>query len=57
MKLPVHDWQFWIVSALSLAALLYLLREVLPARLSPFASRRRGRATTLTVKGKTREKK
>ncbi len=53
--MPVDDWQFWVVSVLAVLALAYLLREVLPERWSPFKRKKRGKATTLTVKGKSRE--
>ncbi|GJQ29432.1 MAG: hypothetical protein HBSAPP03_13160 [Phycisphaerae bacterium] len=53
--MPVHDWQFWVVSLAAVLALAYLLREVLPAKWSPFRRKPRGKPTTLTVKGKARE--
>ncbi len=53
-SLPVHDWQFWAVSLIALAAAAWLLRSVLPI---PFLSarhrrRKRQRRVTLTVDGK-----
>ncbi|GAB4549720.1 MAG: hypothetical protein Tsb0013_11150 [Phycisphaerales bacterium] len=48
---PVHDWQFWVVTLMALAALLYLLRGLLPGAKKRKAARR-GR-TTLTVGGKS----
>jgi hypothetical protein len=49
---PIGDWQFWVVTALAVLALAYLLREVLPARLSLWKRRPGGRKATLTIKGK-----
>lgn len=49
--MPVGDWQFWVVTAAALAAALYLLREVLPPRMSPFR-RRRGKSASLTISGR-----
>ncbi len=50
---PVHDWQFWVVTAVALLALLWLLRGVLPI---PWIRRRRRarrgqHRATLTVDG------
>lgn len=57
-SLPYHDWQFWVVSALALGALVVVLRMVLPASLVPRRFRRggKGRKTTLTVGGKPVDK-
>jgi len=48
---PVGDVQFWVVTAIGLAALAFLLRGLVPKRWKP-----RGRAgekkATLTVEGK-----
>ncbi len=57
--MPIGDWQFWVVTVLALAAAAYLLREVLPARVSPFKKRTRGSSvkTSLTVGGKSVERK
>lgn len=55
MHLPLEDWQFWVVTLAAGLAGLYLLREVLPPRMSPFRRRPRGKPTTLTVKGKSRK--
>jgi hypothetical protein len=53
VKVPIHDWQFWAVTAAALAALAYVLREVLPAKWSPFKSRRKGKSASLTIEGKS----
>jgi hypothetical protein len=55
--MPVGDWQFWIVSLAALIAVLYLLRGVLPRKLSPFRRRGAGVKTSLTVAGKSVERK
>lgn len=41
--MPIHDWQFWVVTIVSLAALLMLRRVLMP--------RKKGKKTTLTVGG------
>lgn len=48
---PVHDWQFWVVTALALGAMLFLLRPLLPGAKKRKAMRR-GR-TTLTIDGRS----
>lgn len=50
---PIHDWEFWVASAVALFAAAYLLRGVLPI---PFLTARlrrsrRERRVTLTVEG------
>lgn len=55
--MPTHDWQFWIVSALALCGLLYILRAVLPAQWNPLRRKGKGVKTTLTISGKTPPKK
>ncbi|CAN5796026.1 hypothetical protein BH11PLA1_BH11PLA1_13030 [soil metagenome] len=54
MRLPLGDWQFWVVTGLALCAAGYLLRNVLPI---PILSRRARRKrqekkTTLTISAK-----
>lgn len=48
---PVHDWQFWVVTALALGAAVYLLRGVIPG----LKKRRSGKSqrTSLTVGGRS----
>jgi len=53
VSLPVGDWQFWVVTAAAALAAMYLLREVLPAKVSPFRKRRKGKPASLTISGKT----
>jgi hypothetical protein len=55
MRLPLGDWQFWLVSAIFLAAAAYLLRGTIPI---PYISRRfkerkQQRRVTLTVRGRS----
>jgi len=51
--LPVHDWQFWVVTAIALVAAWLVLRMVVPARWWPWKKRRAGRPASLTIGGKT----
>jgi len=53
VSLPVHDWQFWVVTALALVAALTTARKLLPARWRPWGRKPRGRGATLTVGGRT----
>lgn len=57
MSKLLHDWQFWVVTCFAALALLWMLRNVLPAKVSPFARRTKGRAATLTVGGRPVGKK
>ena len=52
--MPVGDWQFWVVSVLALAALVAVVRMVVPPSLWPrrFRRKSKGKATTLTVGGR-----
>ncbi len=38
--MPIGDWQFWIVSALGLAALYFVVRPFIPRRRTSGRSRR-----------------
>ncbi len=56
---PVYDWQFWVVTALFLAAAVWLLKGFIPI---PWLSKRakRKKATkhvSLTIDGKSPEKR
>ena len=55
MRLPLGDWQFWLVTAIFLAAAAYLLRGVLPIPVLSrrHKSRRRQRKVTLTIRGRS----
>lgn len=46
---PVHDWQFWVVTALFLAAVAWLARGIIPRLKGRKGASRRA---TLTVGGK-----
>lgn len=50
--MPTHDWQFWVVSAVALAAAAWIIRSL--ARVIYPRKSRRGRSSraTLTVAGK-----
>lgn len=54
-SLPIGDWQFWVVTALALLAVLWLARSVLP-----WGSRKKrpGKSTrvSITIGGKPPEK-
>ncbi|MBL4809917.1 MAG: hypothetical protein JKY43_07675 [Phycisphaerales bacterium] len=43
--MPIHDWQFWVVTAAGVFAALWLIRLVLPKK-------KRGTRASLTVGGK-----
>ncbi len=50
---PIHDWEFWVATAIALFAAIYLLRNILPipwlrSRLKRKSQERR---VTLTVEG------
>ena len=47
---PIDDWQFWVVTALFIGAILWLARGILP-----WSKKRRAKKTrvTLTVGGRT----
>lgn len=53
MKVPVDDWQFWVVTALVLLAALWIARGLLPGRRKNKAQQRRA---TLTIGGKPVER-
>lgn len=40
MNIPVHDWQFWVVTLICVVAAWFLFRDVLPV---PFLRRARKR--------------
>jgi hypothetical protein len=55
---PIADWQFWVVTAVFLAAAAWLLKGILPV---PWLSKRarakkKTKRVSLTVGGKTPEK-
>ena len=55
MSRDFADWQFWVVTLLAAGALLYLLRGVIPERV--WKRRKKGRAASLTIEGKSMGKK
>jgi hypothetical protein len=57
-EFPIHDWQFWIVTIVFVAALAWLLKGVIPI---PWLSKRakakkQTKRVSITVEGKTPEK-
>jgi hypothetical protein len=57
MTLPLHDWQFWAVTAVALVALWFVLRELVPGNWWPWKRKPKGKAASLTIEGKAPEKK
>lgn len=55
MSRDLADWQFWVVTAIALGALLYLMRGVIPERW--WARKKPGRPASLTIEGKNMAKK
>ena len=55
MSLPVGDWQFWVVTGLALAAVLWMLRGVVPVPFltARYRRKKRERRVNLTVGGRT----
>jgi hypothetical protein len=50
--MPWNDWQFWVVTACTLAAAGYLLRGVLPMVSRRARQRRNERRASLTISAK-----
>jgi hypothetical protein len=48
MTFPLHDWQFWVATALALAAAWWLLKGVIPRK----TRKTKGRKATLTIEGR-----
>ena len=57
MSFPVHDWQFWVVTALAVMAAGYIAHRMLPPKWLPWKKKFKGRSATLTIGGKPVEKK
>lgn len=53
MSFPVHDWQFWVVTAAAAAAVALIARAVLPWKRRARAGRRK---VTLTIDRKPADK-
>lgn len=49
MSVPVHDWQFWVVTLAAAGAMCWLARGILPGARK---RRRRGQRAVLTLHGK-----
>lgn len=49
---PVHDWQFWVVTALAACALVFIVRRVVPPEWLPWKPKPKGRGATLTLEGR-----
>ncbi len=58
MGLPLGDWQFWVATAITLVALRYVLKLIMPRGLPFTKTRRRAgeRRATLTVDRKPVDK-
>jgi hypothetical protein len=60
VKLPLDDWQFWVVTLVALAAAYFVLRAIVPESLWAKIGLKRkpkGRAASITVEGKAPERK
>jgi hypothetical protein len=60
VKLPLGDWQFWVVTVVAAGAAWVVLRAVVPEGLWAkigLKKKSKGRAASLTVEGKTPAKK
>ena len=52
MPFPIHDWQFWLVTAIAVVAAWFVLREVLPPPLLGRKKRAQRKHANLTIEGK-----
>lgn len=52
MSFPVHDWQFWVVTALFVGAVLYLFRGMLPVVSRRARQKKQEHKATLTISAK-----
>jgi hypothetical protein len=53
--LPIHDWQFWVATAIAISAAYVVARMILPKSWFP-GGKTKGRKVTLTVGGKPVDK-
>lgn len=53
MSLPLHDWQFWVVTLAALVAAGWLLRGVLPGLRGRAKRRKQQHKATLTISAKS----
>jgi len=49
---PVHDWQFWVVTTGAVIAAVFIVRAAIPEKYRP-GRRRRGKAANLTIGGRS----
>ena len=54
--MPTHDWQFWVVTAIALIAVLWIARSLARVMLPRRKRRGASKRTTLTVGGKPVER-
>jgi hypothetical protein len=52
MSFPLHDWQFWVVTALAAAAAAWLIRGLLRFILHTRRGKAPPKRATLTIEGK-----
>jgi hypothetical protein len=57
VRLPVGDWQFWVVTAAAAAGLWYVLKELVPGKWWPWRRKPKGKSAPLTIEGKAPGKK
>jgi hypothetical protein len=48
---PVHDWQFWVVTLIALIAAALVLRAIIPDKWQPWRKKSKGSKATLTIGG------
>ncbi|MEE2907817.1 MAG: hypothetical protein VX527_08285 [Planctomycetota bacterium] len=49
--MPIHDWQFWVVTAFALGAAIVMLRPIL-SRVTRRGAQRRATRASLTIEGR-----
>jgi len=52
MSFPIHDWQFWVVTALAACAAAWLVRKVVRFILRSRRGKAAPKRATLTIAGK-----
>ncbi|MBY0113321.1 MAG: hypothetical protein K2Y21_10895 [Phycisphaerales bacterium] len=50
--LPLHDWQFWVATAIALIALWIVINSVVPPSLLPWKRKPKGTKASLTISAK-----
>ncbi len=53
MSFPIHDWQFWVVTALALAAAAWLVRGLIRFALHTRKGKAPPKRATLTIEGRS----